>query len=114
MTAINRWLYKISFTSKPIAPLVVFRMLFGIMMFFSTLRFINKGWVKDLYITPKYFFTYYGFDWITPFNENGMYLLFFILLVSSILITIGLFYKFSTSLFFLAFTYVELIDKTNY
>ena len=114
MTGIKRFFHQITFSSTSIAPLVVFRILFGIMMFISTFRFINKGWVKDLYVLPKYHFTYYGFDWIKPFSENGMMCLFIILLVTSILITIGFLYRFSIITFFLTFTYIELIDKTNY
>ena len=83
-------------------------------MFSSTIRFISKGWVKDLYVLPKYYFTYYGFDWVKPFSENSMYLLFGLLLICSIFIALGLFYRLSTSVFFIVFTYIELIDKTNY
>ena len=83
-------------------------------MFFSTLRFINKGWVKDLYVLPKYHFSYYGFEWIKPLSQNGMNVLFIILLVTSILISIGFIYRLSIITFFLTFTYIELIDKTNY
>ncbi len=61
------------------------------MMFASTLRFILKGWINDFYVTPKYYFTYYGFDWVKPLEENSMYILFGILLLSSLLIAFGLF-----------------------
>ena len=84
------------------------------MMFASTLRFILKGWINDFYVTPKYYFTYYGFDWVKPLEENSMYILFGILLLSSLLIAFGLFYRISIVLFFIVFTYIELIDKTNY
>ena len=84
------------------------------MMFASTLRFILKGWISDFYVTPKYYFTYYGFDWVKPLEENSMYILFGILLLSSLLIAFGLFYRISIVLFFIVFTYIELIDKTNY
>tara|TARA_B110000858_G_scaffold62733_1_gene72818 strand:+ start:1170 stop:2468 length:1299 start_codon:yes stop_codon:yes gene_type:complete len=83
-------------------------------MFASTLRFILKGWINDFYVTPKYYFTYYGFDWVKPLEENSMYILFGILLLSSLLIAFGLFYRISIVLFFFVFTYIELIDKTNY
>jgi len=70
--------------------------------------------VTDLYIKPTYFFTYYGFDWIIPFSNNFIYVVFFLLLVCSLMITLGLFYRYSSLLFFILFTYIELIDKTNY
>jgi hypothetical protein len=114
MMGTNHWINKIILKKTQIAPLVVFRIIFGLMMAISTLRFILKGWVEDLYITPTYYFTYYGFDWVKPLDGSYMYLLFILLFISSISIMIGLFYRFNIILYFLIFTYIELIDKTNY
>lgn len=97
-----------------IAPLVVFRILFGGMMFGSIIRFWLNGWIEQLYIKPTFFFTYYGFEWVKPLGEMGMYLMFGIMAVSALCIMLGAFYKITSTLFFLSFTYVELIDKTNY
>ena len=113
-TEISKWKSHLYNKQVNIAPLVVFRIIFGSMMFASTLRFILKGWISDFYVTPKYYFTYYGFDWVKPLEENSMYILFGILLLSSLLIAFGLFYRISIVLFFIVFTYIELIDKTNY
>lgn len=97
-----------------IAPLVIFRIAFGALMFISVLRFILKGWVHNMYVLPKVYFPFFGFDWIKPLPETGMYLVFGILLVASLGIMIGAFYRLCTILFFFLFTYIELIDKTNY
>ena len=102
------------FIETSIAPLVVFRIIFGLMMFVSTLRFLLKGWVDLLFIKPTNFFHYYGFEWVKPFGEIGMYSVFVLLLISSLFIALGLFYRWATILYFLLFTYVELIDVTNY
>lgn len=67
-----------------------------------------------MYILPKVFFPYYGFEWVKPFSPAGMYLVFAILLLCSLGIIFGAFYRFSIVLFFILFSYVELIDKTNY
>ena len=96
------------------APLVVFRIAFGALMFISIARFILKGWVYNMYVAPKLFFPYYGFEWVKALPETGMHLVFALLLLSSLAILVGAFYRFSAVLFFLLFTYVELIDKTNY
>lgn len=102
------------FHKQSIAPLVVFRIIFGALMFFSALRFLSYGWVYDLYIAPKYFFPYYHFEWVKPLGEYGMYLLFVLLILSSLAIMLGFWYRLATVFYFLIFTYVELIDKTNY
>ena len=114
MTEISKWINHLTKNPVSIFPLIVFRISFGLILFISTLRFILKGWVTDLYIKPTYFFTYYGFDWIIPFSNNFIYVVFFLLLVCSLMITLGLFYRYSSLLFFILFTYIELIDKTNY
>jgi hypothetical protein len=101
-------------SSSHIAPLAVLRIVFGLVMFISVLRFILKGWVTDFYITPKLYFTFYGFDWIKPLGASGMFLIFGIMLLASLFILAGFFYRISIAVFFILFTYVELIDKTNY
>ena len=110
ISKISQW----SYAETSIAPLVVFRIIFGLMMFVGTLRFWLKGWIHDFFIQPDHFFHYYGFEWVKPMGEFGMYTIFGLLLISSLSIALGLFYRASSILFFLFFTYVELIDVTNY
>jgi len=83
-------------------------------MLFGVLRFISKGWVSQLYIEPQYFFGYLGFEWVKPLEGNLMYLPFILMIAAAIGILIGCFYRFSALLFFVCFTYVELLDKSNY
>lgn len=67
-----------------------------------------------MYILPKMFFPYYGFEWVKPLGGVGMYIAFTLLLIASVGIIFGSLYRLSSILFFVLFTYVELIDKTNY
>lgn len=105
-----------AFFKRPvhIAPLAVLRIAFGGIMFVSVIRFILKGWVSAFYIKPQFHFTFYGFDWVKPLGAAGMYVLFGLLILSSILVILGWFYQVGITAFFLCFTYVELIDKTTY
>lgn len=57
------------------APLAVFRIGLGFMLLFGLIRFWSKGWIEDLYINPKYYFPFYGFEFIVPLG-NYTYLLF--------------------------------------
>lgn len=84
------------------------------MMLISTIRFAAMGWIYDLYIRPDYFFTFLGFDWVTPLGGTGMYVLFSIMGIAALGIMLGFYYRIAIVMFFLTFTYVELIDKTNY
>lgn len=97
-----------------IAPLAVFRFLFGFIMLISMIRFAANGWIYKLYIKPDYYFTFYGFDWVVPLGDPGMYLLFLGMGLAALSIMLGYYYRLGIIFFFLAFTYVELIDKTNY
>ena len=95
------------------SPLVVFRLLFGIMMCFSLTRFWYHGWIEKLYILPKFHFTYYGFEWVKPLGAYT-YVLFIICFLAALCIAIGLKYRLAIIVFFLSFTYIELLDKTTY
>lgn len=102
------------YSSVSAAPLAFYRISFGLLMLFSTIRFMLNGWVHAQYISPTFHFTYYGFEWLPYPSEFGVYALFTTMLVTSLLICLGLFYRFATILFFFSFTYVELLDKANY
>ncbi len=97
-----------------IAPLLTFRVLFGALMFLGTLRFMANGWIEKLYLTPNFFFKFYGFEWISPLDKTGIYILFSLILLSSLFILFGFIYRIACLTFFLSFTYVELIDASNY
>lgn len=97
-----------------IAPLITFRITFGLLIFFSTLRFWWRGWVDTVYVSPNFHFTYWGFEWVQPFDKPGMYLVFSIIALSALMIAAGFLYRLATVLFFICFTYVELIDVTTY
>lgn len=100
-------------TKTDAAPLAVFRMLFGMMMLFSIIRFWANGWIETLYIKPKFHFPYYGFEWVKPLGE-ATYLIFIICGISALLVALGLKYRLAIIVFFLSFTYIELMDKATY
>ena len=107
--AINTYLNK---TSRA-ATLAAFRILFGTLMLISLVRFLSKGWVSKFYIEPNFHFKYYGFSWVVSWGAYT-YVLFFIAIISCIGIILGYKYRVAIVLFFLSFTYIELIDKTTY
>jgi hypothetical protein len=102
------------FQPTSIAPLVVFRIIFGGLMAFGSLRFLLKGWVNEMYVQPQFYFGYLGFEWVKPLPDYWMYLPFIFIFLASIGILLGAFYRWSSFLFFVSFTYIELLDKSNY
>lgn len=91
----------------------MFRLVFGLMLFGSIVRFWSKGWIAELYIKPKFFFSFYGFDFVKPLGTYT-YVLFAVCGLSALLVAIGLFYRVAIIALFLSFTYIELIDKSTY
>lgn len=79
----------------------------------SMLRFALKGWISELYIKPAFYFKYFGFSWVHTWGDYT-YLLFILCGLSALLFALGLFYRIASVLLFLSFTYIELLDKTNY
>lgn len=108
-TSVNDFLLK----RTEAAPLAAFRVLFGLLMAISLLRFWYHGWIETLYILPKFHFHYWGFDFVTV-PGNYTYLLFFICFLASLGVALGFKYRWSIIIFFLSFTYIELMDKTTY
>ena len=102
------------FAPVDIASIVYFRIAFGAIMLWEVWRYYKYGWIKSYYIDPVMHFTYYGFDWVRPWPGQGMYLHFLVLGALAICILLGLWYRISTALFFLGFTYVFLLDQANY
>lgn len=102
--------------TKPVSilPLAAVRIIFGVMMTFSMLRFWHNGWIDSIYVQPPFHFTYPYFDWVCVLPAPGMSILFALLILLSLMIAVGLFYRFSIVLFFLCFTYIELIDQATY
>src|SRR5687767_13508317 len=99
--------------STSAAPLTVFRIVFGLLLFGSVLRFWSKGWIYDLYIKPKYFFPFYGFEFVKPLGEYT-YIFFAVCGIAALLVALGCFYRIASILLFLSFTYIELMDKSTY
>jgi HTTM domain/Vitamin K-dependent gamma-carboxylase, lumenal domain len=99
--------------STEAAPLAVFRIFFGLMMFLSLVRFWTNGWIEKLYLEPKFHFSYYGFEWVQPLGAFT-YVLFAICGLSALLVAVGYKYRLAIIVFFLSFTYIELLDKTTY
>ena len=95
------------------SPLIIFRIGFGIMMFYGVIRFWLKGWIETIYIQPNFHFSYFGFEWVKPLG-NYTYVLFIICGLAALFIALGFKYRMAIITFFLSFTYIELMDKTVY
>lgn len=96
------------------AGLAVFRALFGLLGFVSVARLLALGWARSLYLAPAHTLAYAGFAWVPRPGAAGLYALFAAMLLSSLGVALGLWFRASALVFFVAFTWVELLDASVY
>ena len=104
-----RWL-------RPVAAdsLAVFRIGFGLLVAFSSLRFLAKGWVDTLYLAPENHLNYRWFGWVVPLPAPWMHLHMVALAALGICIALGYRHRLATALFIVGFAYTELIEASLY
>ncbi len=97
-----------------VASLCILRITLGALLLWEVILFAWNGWIKSDYIVPSFHFTYPGFSWVRPFPAWGMHLTFIVVGVSALLVMLGLFYRASIVILFFGFSYIFLLDQTNY
>jgi hypothetical protein len=90
------------------------RILFGLIVMVSSVRFIAKGWVGRLWIEPATHLTYPGLGWVQPLPGAWMYVLPVVTAVAGLAIALGWRHRLATGVFLIAFTWTELIDAALY
>ena len=96
------------------SPLIVFRILFGLLCFLESVGAIFTGWITRAFVAPKFTFTFIGFEWLQPLPGNGMYFYYLIMGLFGFLIMIGYKYRFSVIMFTLMWTTTYLMQKASY
>mgnify|MGYP001558453314 CR=1 FL=1 len=103
------------FRPVDIAPLVFFRVVFGILGFADLLGVWTYYHLYKGYFDPaKFQFKYIGFEWVRPLPEPFMSLIFIVLMVAALLIAAGWRYRICTVIFALGFAWVFLLEKALY
>lgn len=102
------------FAPVDISSIVFLRVAFGAVMLWEVYRYFIYGRIFRYYIEPAVHYTYYGFGWVRPWPGDGMYWHFYALGALAACILVGFCYRVAAALFFLGFTYVFLLDQTEY
>lgn len=95
-------------------PLVVFRIIFGLLLFLESWGAILTGWVTKTLVEPKFTFNFIGFDFLQPLPGNGMYYYYIIMGVFGFCVMIGYRYRVAMTGFFLLWSATYLMQKSSY
>lgn len=98
----------------PAASTVAFRIAFGLLVTYSSIRFLVRGWVDEFYVSPTHHLTVPGFDWVRPWSAPWMHLHVGALAVLGMFIACGVRTRLAAAAFAVGFAYVELIDRALY
>lgn len=101
------------FENVSASSLGLFRIAWGGVMFYFFGRLcLWTDMVKYKYINPLFHFKYPGFEWVEVLPPNLMYAIIYIGVALSILVGLGLFYRFASISLAVIYIYVFLIDVT--
>ena len=72
------------------------------------------GWATSRYAGPAHRFTYLGFGWVPRPSAGAMLVLLAVVAVAAVLVAVGCWYRPAIVVFFVGFTWIELVDVTTY
>ena len=96
------------------SPLILFRILFGILISLECYGAILTGWVRRILVAPQFTFSFIGFEWLQPLPGNGMYWYFIVMGTLGVLVALGYKYRYAIIAFTIMWTAVYLMQKTAY
>ena len=102
------------FSPVDIAPLIFFRVTFGLLMLIEVGAYTFSGYMRQHWMEPQIHFTYFGFEWVSPPPGNWMYVLAGCVMLSAAGVMLGFYYRLSAVIFAVGFTWVFLIEQANY
>lgn len=94
--------------------LILFRICFGILLFWHCIEALLTDFVKKNFVQPVYTFSHIGMEWLQPLPGNGMYYYFLLMALCGLLVSVGFFYRYSLSLFTILWAGVYFMQKTAY
>lgn len=96
------------------SPLIVFRIIFGLLCFLEAFGAMATGWIKRTMIEPEFTFNFIGFDWLQPLPGNWMYAYYAVMGIFGLFIMLGYKYRLSALGFMIMWTMTYLMQKSSY
>lgn len=96
------------------SPLVLFRILFGLVMAMESFGAIATGWVKAVFIDTPYNFTFIDFDFLHVMHGQSMYYYYILMGLLGLCVTLGFLYRGSSFLMAVMWSGVYFAQKSHY
>ena len=96
------------------APLIIFRIFFGLLLAAESFGAIATGWVRRVFVDAQFTFSHIGMEWLQPLPGNGMYFYFVVMGVSGLLVVLGYRYRLSLLTFTILWAGVYFMQKSSY
>ncbi len=107
-------LNKLLFKHIDCSPLVVFRIIFGLLCFLESVGAIFTGWIKRTMIDPEFTFNFIGFEFLQPLPGNWMYAYYLVMGIFGLGIMLGYKYRLSTLAFTIMWSATYFMQKASY
>ncbi len=113
-TALGNFFFIKMFRQVDNSSLIVFRILFGLLLFYHVMAYLLSGTVYLNFIEPPFTFNYIGFDFLQPLPGNGMYYYLCLMGLAAIFIMLGAWYRIAMAVFAILWTILYLMQKSGY
>lgn len=107
-------MWKKAFEKIDNAPLILFRILFGVVFLAESVGSLLTRWVDHNFINTKTNFTFIGFEWLLLLQNETMYVVFGLMALVSIGVILGFKYRFSIIALTILWGIVYFGQKTSY
>lgn len=107
-------MHKLLFKHIDNSALIVFRIIFGFLIFMESVGSIYTGWIRRTLMEPQQTFSFIGFEWLQPLPGNGMYIWYGVMGLCGLFVMVGYKYRWSMLVFTLLWTGSYLMQKSSY
>jgi len=107
-------LNKLLFKQIDNSALIVFRILFGLLLFLESVGAIFTGWIRRTLVEPQFTFSFIGFEWLQPLPGNGMYVYYTIMGVFGLMVMFGYKYRLAMIAFTVLWSGTYFMQKASY
>ena len=96
------------------SPLIIFRIVFGLVVAADAFGGMATGWTHRAFIEPDFTFNFMGFDFLQYFVGEPMYVLYTLFGICGLMIAFGAYYRVSAFSAAILWSMIYFAQKTNY